>query len=308
MDKEELQALRERVEDGERMLVLALGRLDPSLEEFYDEVPMLDGHKNKLKIVRPKEKPAAGYPLIVLFHGGAFSLGSQEMMARPARDFALRFGAVVVSSTYRLAPENKFPIPMQDGIETIAWLGKNSMSKFDANPELAFIVGGVSAGATIAAVACQQAMDTGMSPKPTGAFIVLPFLLVDDIVPEKYREEWKSRDEFPDAPTLNSEAIKDILKKLGPDTKSPLFSPFNSPSPHIGLPRTYIQVGGKDPLRDDGKIFHKVLLENGVEARYDCYSGLAHEAWTILPSPNSPEDLGTRTLDAMAWLLKIEGK
>lgn len=81
----DIDKLRNEVSKWEKDLVRKLGPLAINLEEFYDKVPLPDGHENPLKIVRPKSNPETGCPLIVLFHGGGFGAGSVEQPSRPAR-------------------------------------------------------------------------------------------------------------------------------------------------------------------------------------------------------------------------------
>lgn len=126
------------------------------------------------------------------------------------------------------------------------WLTTNSPTKFGIQLDEGFIVGGVSSGATLAAVLSQQAHDRNLRPPLTGAFISIPLLLVEEIVPEKYRVQWRSRKENTEDPAVSQESIKNILQILNPDITSPLFSPFNASNTHKGLPPTYVQVGGLD--------------------------------------------------------------
>lgn len=283
-------------------LITRLGPLHPSLEEHYTTIPLPNGHSAEIKVIRPKDTPpSAGRPFIVLFHGGGFSAGNVEYMTRPGREFALGFNAVVVSATYRLAPEYKFPVPMQDAWDTLVYLAGNA-AQLGANPAAGFIVGGVSAGGTMAAVLTQLARDRNLQPPLTGSFVSIPLLLVKEIVPTKYKKQWGSMDENKNNPSLNRDAIKNIIRTLAPDVKSPLFSPFNSGLPHYGLPPTYIHVGGMDVLRDDGIIFEKALRENGVRTKIDGYPDLGHAAWTIY-SIGSSGQLGPNTMSGMRWLL-----
>lgn len=54
------------------------------------------------------------------------------------------------------------------------------------------------------------------------------------------------------------------------DTKSPLFSPLLAAS-HKGLPKTYFQICGRDPLRDEDIAYAQALHENGVEVKMEMY-------------------------------------
>src|ERR1022692_3093560 len=53
-------------------------------------------------------------PGIVFFHGGGFVLGSIDTHEGVCRRLANYSGCRVVSVDYRLAPEHKFPIPLDD--------------------------------------------------------------------------------------------------------------------------------------------------------------------------------------------------
>ncbi|OQU98223.1 hypothetical protein CLAIMM_04040 [Cladophialophora immunda] len=313
--------------EAERQLVATLGPLHGDLEEFYTFVPLPDGHRGELKVVRPKivtktHTLASGHmddaaapalnsgsnsrPFIVLFHGGGFSNGSVDYMTRPARDFAREFNAVVVSATYRLAPEHPFPTPMQDAWDTLVWLSQHAR-EFGANPQQGFVVGGVSAGGTMAAVLTQLAQDRGLTPPLTGAFVSIPLLLVKEIVPAKYKKQWTSMEDNKNNPSLNRDTIQSIIRTLAPDIRSPLFSPFNSRTPHVGLPPTYIHVGGLDVLRDDGLVYEMALRESGVPTRCDVVPDLGHAAWTIYATGYSRPRLGPKMGEAMRWLLNQEG-
>ncbi|GJC83450.1 AB hydrolase superfamily protein B1A11.02 [Colletotrichum liriopes] len=269
-------------------LLAALPPLDPSLEEFRDVATLPDGYKIDLQIVRPRgvNESNGGRPLILLWPGGGFIVAGVEPTTRPAREFALEFGAVVVNATYRLSPENKFPRSVKDGYETAVWLSKNA-SRFGADISKGWVVGGFSAGANIASVVSQRSGVEGLGI--TGTLLGIPFLLVKEIVPEKYAADHRRRAEG-----------------LEPDIKSPWYSPFNDVEAIPRSPKTYIQTGDRDPLRDDGLIYAKILKDNGVESRVDNYPDWGHQGWSIFAPADAPADLGPNTMKGMRWLLGKE--
>ena len=70
-----------------------------------------------------------------------------------------------------------------------------------------------------------------------------------------------------------------------------------------GLPRTYMQVGDKDSVRDDGVIYVKALQDLGVEARVDVIP-CGHDAFTVFTNDQSHPELGAKSTAGMAWLLR----
>lgn len=57
-----------------------------------------------------------GYPVVINFHGGGFTLGSADDDARWCGTVVDECHAVVVSVDYRLAPEHPFPTAVEDGV------------------------------------------------------------------------------------------------------------------------------------------------------------------------------------------------
>ncbi|KAF2665227.1 alpha/beta-hydrolase [Microthyrium microscopicum] len=180
----------------------ALGPIPEGVEIFWSTITLPDGWGSKTKITRPKKMTASGkHPLIVLFHGGSFVVGTPYQLNRPARDFAEKFGAVVVSPSYKLAPENPWPAPMRSAWEVLAYLANNAQSEFGANldaPIGGFIVGGFSAGANVTAVLAGisvsgDGVDAPLAKPLTGVFISLPGMSIEETVPVEYRPLWTSR-------------------------------------------------------------------------------------------------------------------
>lgn len=231
------------------------------------------------------------------------------MLTRTGRDFALAFDAVVVSATYRLAPEHRFPVFMQDAMDVVAWMRDRAEETFPGatlDPENGggFVVGGFSAGAQAAAVDVSEARNHEKEAGRgiTGLFLGIPSLLVPPIVPMRFQQNYTSHTLSAGATT--PEALAALREAQQADVYSPLFSPFNSPLRLSGMPRTYIQVGNEDPLRDDGIIFAAALREAGVEAKCDGYEGLGHAGFTNWwDEATEPRGLRENTMKGMGWLL-----
>jgi acetyl esterase/lipase len=87
----------------------ALGSPPKEVKQTEMTYTTRDGHKNRAKLFQPTNPPKDGSPLIVMFHGGGFCIGSPEGEEQSCRSFVQAFGAVCVSPAYRLGPEYKFP-------------------------------------------------------------------------------------------------------------------------------------------------------------------------------------------------------
>lgn len=64
-------------------------------------------------------------PVIVSVHGGGFVYGDKERYQYYCMDLARR-GFVVVNFSYRLAPETKFPAPIEDMSLVFVWMRSNA--------------------------------------------------------------------------------------------------------------------------------------------------------------------------------------
>lgn len=225
----DLLVMREGMRQWEKMLVEALGPPDDRIEEFYHGIPLSDGFQLQLKIFRPREEGSSGRPLILLFHGGGFATGSCEMCTRPGREFALEFGAVIISPGYRLAPEHKFPQAQLDALDVLQWVVDNADQVLGANLESGFILGGYSAGATIAAAVAGEARSRNLCHEVSWSFLCIPALFDEHTVPPKYNHMWTSRDDN-DVPPMGKNFIAGTLSNAAIDPSSPLFCSVHSPS------------------------------------------------------------------------------
>ncbi|OQO10768.1 hypothetical protein B0A48_04068 [Cryoendolithus antarcticus] len=92
-----------------------------------------------------------GYPVIVNFHGGGFTLGTSKDDARWCATVVDECDAVVVSVDYRLAPEHPFPTAVEDGADAVVWVHKHAsdlgidadkiaLSGFSSGGNMAFTV------------------------------------------------------------------------------------------------------------------------------------------------------------------------
>ncbi|MGB4661825.1 MAG: alpha/beta hydrolase, partial [Mobilitalea sp.] len=75
---------------------------------------------NVLDVYRPKAE-SGKLPVIVIVHGGGWVYGDKEVYQFYGMNLAQR-GFAVVNFSYRLAPEAKYPAPLEDTNLVITWM------------------------------------------------------------------------------------------------------------------------------------------------------------------------------------------
>ena len=127
---DERDALMSTPEDVERWDNIVYGHIDRDIQ--------------KLDVYRPKQAEGEDLPLIISVHGGGWVYGDKERYQYYCMSLAQR-GFAVVNFTYRLAPEHKFPAPLEDMNLVCKWVMKRA-GRYHFDTERIFAVGD-SAGA-----------------------------------------------------------------------------------------------------------------------------------------------------------------
>jgi acetyl esterase/lipase len=104
--------------------------------------------RRTLDVYHRRDRPA-GVPVLLHFHGGAFSSGNKAREARPLiRHLTSRRGFLCVSADYRLQPRVTLADQVADVRAAIAWVRAHA-AEYGAEPGTLFITGS-SAGANLA--------------------------------------------------------------------------------------------------------------------------------------------------------------
>ena len=154
-------------------------------------LPVAPGRSVRALVFKAKDRPGhegRRRPLHVDGHGGAFIGGLPEGDARFCAALAERTGAVVVSTSYRCAPEHGFPAAVDDVDAVIAHL-LDRAEEHGVDPEM-LTVSGFSAGGNLALAAAQQ--PRCRPPAPTAIKAAVAFYAPVG-APPLYRERGGSR-------------------------------------------------------------------------------------------------------------------
>ena len=226
-------------------------------------LPAADGTSLRARLYCDSDAPV---PLLLYLHGGGFVIGSLETHDSLCRQLALRSGAAVVALDYRLAPEHRFPVAVDDAWAALQWLHAQAGTLGLDGTRLA--VGGDSAGGTLAAVCALRARDEG-----------LPLALQLLITPGTASGvDSASRRHFADGYLLDADTIEwffahYIDREQRDDWR---FAPLNHE--HLeGAAAACVILAECDPLVDEGIAYADRLRAAGVPVALELYRGLTHD-------------------------------
>jgi acetyl esterase len=207
-----------------------------------------DGGEIRVRLYRP-----AGATIPLLYaHGGGFIVGGLDSCDHICRRLAVEAGAVVASVEYRLAPEHRFPGPLHDCVDALAWFLEQDLGLDPTR----LVVAGDSAGGNLAAALALVLREQG---RPlAGQLLIYPALDLTVSGPEilAYR-----------GVGLTTEECRLCADQyLGAaDPRDPLASPLLAPDLSGSAPALIVTVE-HDPLRAEGSKYAERLLEAGVPA------------------------------------------
>jgi acetyl esterase len=211
------------------------------------------GRRIPVRLYRPKGD--GPFPLLVFLHGGGWVAGNLETHDNACRYLCNRTPCCVVAVDYRLAPEHKFPAPLDDCYEATTWAAQNAV-KLGGDPARIAIIGD-SGGGNLTAAVCLMARDR-KGPAIRCQILVNPAL---DLA------RWETNFPF--------RLFQDFYLKEAKDAANPLVSPLRAES-FKGLPPAFVFTGEKDPVRDEGEEYVARLRQAGVSANGYRQQGASH--------------------------------
>ena len=249
----------------------ALSPNPPEVEAFFDfKIPVTNG-LIKARYYRGKNKDRSNIlPVTIFFHGGGWVIGDLDTHDVVCRQISNEGNFDVVSVNYRKAPEYKFPFAINDSIEAINFVVKNSINlPIDTNK---IALCGDSAGGNIATVCCINAK-INFFPKIIFQALIYPSthlgsnynsrkkydgLILSDPLMKWFQSKYLEKEKINDwrvAPIL----YKD-LSKLNP---------------------SLIIVAGCDPLKDEGIAYGEALKKAGNITETKIFHGQIHGFLTM---------------------------
>ncbi len=217
-----------------------------------------------LRIYRPVGE-AAG--IVHYMHGGGWALGDLPSVDHTARRFCNELSMVIVTSTYRLAPENPFPAGFDDSLQAARWVLAHRADLGGEN--LPTAIAGDSAGGNLAAAIALTLRDAGDATFDVQALL---YPAVDLREGADYPSRRRNAD-----PTLNADQLGTYIDDYagGSDLGDPRISPLAADSV-ADVPPALIVVQSVDPLRDEAVAYADRLREAGVPVELMEFEDMTH--------------------------------
>ena len=252
-------------------------------------LPDKDVHVRKIRIPTPH----GSIPALVLspltapadatgvlwIHGGGYISGMKEMvhMSR-AVDLVKKFGAVVLSPGYRLAPLSPYPAALDDCYAALIYLKENAAALGVRSDQL--MVGGESAGGGLIFALCLKLKQLGQA-LPCGLIGISPW--TDLTGSGDSYETNKDVD-----PSMTQELLQFYAQCYTDDAADPLCSPLFGDL--TGLPPSLLFVGGDEIMLDDTRLLYEKLTAAGCKSRMIVAPERWHAYVLYCLSENMPSD------------------
>lgn len=217
---------------------------------FPDEQAFRDEALQNAAAVKPKA--------LLFIHGGGWVTESIDNYERICAQLANATGHFVVSVGYRLAPENKFPVGLED-CYAVAKALFTQQFLINIKPEDITVIGD-SAGGNLTAALSLLARDRGI-------FIPKRQILIYPAVSSDFSENapFESVHENGSDYLLTGGRLRDYIDLYARDEEdklNPYFAPIYA-TDFSNQPKTLILTAEYDPLRDEGEAYGLKLEQAG---------------------------------------------
>ncbi len=217
---------------------------------------------NKLDVYRPKDQKGK-LPVIVNIHGGGWVYGDKELYQFYGMSLAQRKFAVV-NFSYRLAPEAKFPAPLEDTNNVIIWMYEHQ-EEYGLDMENVFMVGD-SAGGHLCGLYSAICTD----PEYAANY---DFKVPEGFVPKAVALNCGAYVPLGTADVRESEQDNELMGDFLPEKGSEKERKLINVTDHVNsnFPPVYLMTCVGDFCRHQASLLEKELKENNVYYEFKTY-------------------------------------
>lgn len=229
-----------------------------------------DNESFPLRVYHP-ESPGL-HPILLFFHGGGWCMNNIDIYDYVPRYLAKYGDIVVVAPDYRLAPEYKFPVGLEDCYRAFTWAIEHAAQIGGSVDSVS--VCGDSAGGNFAAAITHMARDRN-APRIHKQILIYPCVTMnlDQAMDSALRYAGKTPYEMIDPHNTNSG--EGYLPNPDIDRKNPYVSPLEAKNFH-GIPAACFISAECDPYFDHGLMYAARLEDEGIPVEYHVYKGMIH--------------------------------
>ncbi|MCM3388407.1 alpha/beta hydrolase [Ureibacillus chungkukjangi] len=242
-----------------------------SLEKIEDlQIVVRDGEQIPLRIYSPVGN--GPFPIIIYYHGGGWVINDIETCDATCQQLSADTKSIVVSVGYRLAPENPFPIPVNDAYDAFLWTAENSSALGGIATEINVM--GDSAGGNLATVV------TIINKEHEGPVAIKSQVLLYPVTDLSFSTD--SYHLFAEGYGLQKKDMEWFAKyylQQQEDKTHPYVAPLKSDNLK-DLPPAFIIVAENDVLRDEGIAYAQKLKDFDNRAHLYIAKGLVHSYFT----------------------------
>ena len=219
------------------------------------------------RLYRPAGAAARG-PALVFFHGGGFVIGDLDTNDAFVRRMAAAARTVFISVQYRLAPEARWPAPLDDAAAAAAWIIDHAV-ELNIDPARVALSGD-SAGAYLA-IAATGILNRRAPGTIAAQVLIYPLMHIDDAV-------WRTTT-LRDSRIVGRAAVAYIRSQCARMDVGAIdanVQPLNAADLPPAPPTLVVTGGALDPIRPDARAYAEQLRAAGVSLTVREYPTLPH--------------------------------
>ncbi|KAK3293807.1 Alpha/Beta hydrolase protein [Chaetomium fimeti] len=239
---------------------------------------------------------------LVYCHGGGYCTGSVDEFENSLRLIAEKSGCLVFAFDYRLAPEFRYPVQLDEYSAVVDWVQGYGGRYRGVHPRRV-VGGGDGVGGSMTAALCLRRRDEGKKPL-AGQLLLYPAMYSPSSPP--------AADENKSGYYLEYDGLTGLIDHYLPLINAvPSYRKYVYPgaqgSLHMyGQPLAVIFTNGFDPLREGGIAHARAMRRAGALAAWKHYADLTHGWLRMAPWSPAAREATCYVAVALEMFVKVK--